>query len=187
MSDQKKPRDPAALKIHVIGAIICLAIAGGSIWFAADSISNRRGLFLSARHELTTVRSELDQAVDKRTSLASRVRMLEELTSDALELSSVKLLNKRTAEISRLAESVGISVDTLMPGEMIKDARVPVQPLELVGTADAGDVSVLLDELSVQMPDMHIQLIDIRTESFDSAQVRIQFSLYWFVDPADKS
>lgn len=187
MSQRKPKRDPALIKIHAIGGAFCLAIAGGSVWFAADSISNRRGLFLSARHELSAVRTELDQAVSQRGSLAARVNNLEEATRDALELSSIHRLNQRTAELSRLAESVDVSVDTLQPGEMVLEARVPVQPLELVGTAGASSVSDLLDELNQQMPDMHIQSIEMTSEALGSDRVRLRLTLYWFVDPTGES
>ena len=187
MSHQKTSKDPAVLKIHITGIIACAAIAGTAIWFASDSISKRRGLFLSARHELSTVRSELDQAVTARTALASRVNTLEDSTRDALQLSSVKRLNKRTEELSRLFETVGVAVDTLQPGEMVLDSRVPVQPLELVGSAHAEDVTRLLQGLHDQMPDMHIQSIDLTSEALGSARVRIRMSLCWFVDPTDES
>lgn len=187
MSDQNPVKDPALLKIHIIGGIICLSIIGGAVWFASDSIAKRRGLFLSARHELSTVRSDLDGAVSSRTSLATRVQQLDELTRDALELSPVKRLNKRTEELSRLCESVQVAVDTLQPGEMILDSRVPVQPLELSGSAAASDVTLLLEKFDEQMPDMHIQSIDMTSESLGSSRVRLRMSLYWFVDPTSGS
>jgi hypothetical protein len=99
----------------------------------------------------------------------------------------VKRLNKRTQELSRIAEAVGVEVDTLQPGEMILDSRVPVQPLELVGSAIASDVSRLLDQLDAQMPDMHIQAIDMASEALGSTRVRLRVSLYWFVDPTGES
>ena len=184
MSDVK---DPKAMRIHIIGGILCVAIAGTAIWFASDSIAKRRGLFLSSRHELTTVRADLDQAVNSRTALANRVNALEDATRDSLELSPVQRLNKRTQELSRLSETVGIEVDTLQPGKMILDSRVPVQPLELEGSAVASDVSRLLDQLDKQMPDMHIQAINMTSEALGSTRVRLQISLYWFVDPTDES
>jgi len=187
MTQKKAQRDASNLKIHAIGGALCLAIAGGSVWFAADSIAKRRGLFLSARHELTAVRGELDQAVSQRGSLAMRVNKLEDATRDALKLSSSRHLNKRTAELSRIAESVEVSVDMLQPGDMVLDARVPVQPLSLVGTADASSVSDLLDELGNQMPDMHIQSIEMTTEALGSERVRLRLTLYWFVDPTGES
>lgn len=187
MSDSQTIKDPVVMRIHVVGAVLCIAIVGSAIWFASDSIAKRRGLFLSARHELTTVRSDLDQAVISRTTLANRVNALEDATRDSLELSPVKRLNKRTQELSRIAEAVGVEVDTLQPGEMIIDSRVPVQPLELVGSAIASDVARLLDQLDSKMPDMHIQSIDMASESLGGTRVRLRISLYWFVDPTDKS
>lgn len=187
MSHSKSSRDPSILRIHAVCGLVCVAIAGGAVWFAADSIAKRRGLFLSARHELSAVRGELDQVVAQRSSLAMRVNALEDVTRDGLTLSSAKRLNIRTTEISRLSEEVGVSVDTLQPSEMITDSRVPVQPLELVGTAQAANVSDLLDELSERMPDMHIQMIEITSTALGSDRVRLRVLLYWFVDPTAES
>lgn len=180
-------RDPAIVKIHVAGGILCAAIASAAVVFAYQSIENRRGLFLSARHELTTIRADLDQAVAKRTSLALRVNTLEDSTRDEMHLSTVKRLNQRTAEISNIAETVGVSIDTLQPDSLIEDRRVPVQPLDLEGSAKASNVSVLLDRFDQEMPDMHIQEIEITSESLGSQRVRLRLRLYWFVDPADNS
>lgn len=185
MRDQAK--DPALLRIHLAGGLACLVIAGGAVWFGADSIAKRRGVFLNARHELTAVRSELDEAVGARTRLASRVEDLGDATRDALSLSPVRRLNKRTEELSRLAESVGVDVDRLQPGEMITDARVPVQPIDLDGSAVASDVSRFLSRLDRDLPDMHIQSIDMTSESLGSTRVRLRMTLNWFVDPADGS
>ncbi len=183
----KKPSDNSMIRVHIVGASVCLLIAGGAVWFAADSISRRRGLFLSARHELTSVREELNQSVSKRTSLSSRVSELKDATSKSLKLESSKRLNQRTADISRLAESEQISIDTLQPQEMIRDARVPVQPLELEGFARADDVSAFLAHLGARMPDMHIEQIELTSESLGSDRVRLRLLLYWFVDPAGES
>lgn len=180
-------RDPAIVKIHIVGGLLCAAIASTAVVFAYKSIENRRGLFLSTRHELTTIRADLDRAVAKRTSLALRVNTLEDSTRDEMNLSSVKRLNQRTAEISSIAESVGVSIDTLHPDAMIEDKRVPVQPLDLVGTANASNVSVLLDRIDAEMQDMHIQSIDMTSESLGSQRVRLRIRLFWFVDPADNS
>jgi hypothetical protein len=187
MSDEKASKDKALIKIHIIGGMICLGIIAGAVWFASDSIAKRRGLFLSARHELSDVRSDLDKAVTSRTSLATRVQQLEEATRDSLELMPVQRLNKRTEELSRLCESVRVAVDTLQPGEMIVDSRVPVQPLELSGSAAASDVNLLLERFDQQLPDMHIQSIDMMSESLGSSRVRLRMSLYWFVDPTSGS
>lgn len=173
------------IKIHLIGGIICLAIAGSSVYFAGDSISKRRGVFLSARHELATTKSQLNESISQRAALASEVRILEERVEEQIELVSVKLLNARTAEIVSLAESVNIKIDSLQPRERIMDKRVPVQPLGIVGNANAEDVSKFLGRMSEQMPDIHIQSIDLNSEAVDSSRVRIDMLLYWFIDPAD--
>lgn len=187
MSDEKIIKDPALIKIHLIGGLICLGVIAGAVWFATDSISKRRGLFLSARHELSTVRSDLDNAVKSRTLLASRAQKLEDATRDSLELISVRHLNRRTEELSRLCESVRVAVDTLQPEEMITDSRVPVQPLELAGSAAASDVNLLLERFDTEMPDIHIQSIEMMSESLGSSRVRLRMSLYWFVDPTSGS
>ncbi|CAN0595062.1 unnamed protein product, partial [Laminaria digitata] len=133
------------LKVHLIGGGLCLAIAAGSIWFAADSVANRRGLFLSARHELTTAKEELSEVVATRSSLVSQVQHLEKITSEQLDLTSVKALNARSAQIAAHAEATSISLDSLQPLELIRsDARVPVQPLELVGESLADDFASFL-------------------------------------------
>ena len=180
-------RDPAIVKIHIAGGLLCAAIASAAVVFAYQSIEKRRGLFLSARHELTTIRADLDQAVARRTSLALRVNTLEDSTRDEMHLSSVKRLNQRTAQISSIAESVGVTIDTLQPDAMIEDKRVPVQPLDLEGSANASNVSVLLNRIDTEMQDMHIQAIDMTSESLGSQRVRLRIRLYWFVDPADNS
>lgn len=178
--------DSGLIRVHIAGAAICVLIAGGSIWFAADSIAKRRGLFLSARHELTNTKNRLNDSVTRRSALATRVQNLERLTSQQLDLVSVKQLNARSQRIARLAESLGISIDSLQPQEMITDARVPVQPLELIGSADADAVSDLLGQLGEQMPDMHIQAIELDSVTLGSDRVLVRVLMYWFVDPADR-
>lgn len=186
MKPGKTKPDHGLFKVHLTGALVCATIAGGSIWFAADSVAKRRGLFLSARHELTNTKERLNDTVSKRTALVSRVQHHERLTSEQLDLVPVKQLNARSQRIARLAESLEISIDSLQPMEMITDARVPVQPLELLGSAKADTVSDLLSALDEQMPDMHIQAIELKSESLGSDRVSLRLLFYWFVDPADE-
>lgn len=183
----KRPGDSSMMKVHAAGAAACLIVAAGSIWFATHTVSKRRGLFLSARHQLTTTKAELNETVARRSAIATQVQRLERLTSKELDLVSVRGINTRTAEIARIAENNGVRVDSLQPLSMISDARVPVQPLELLGGTEADSVSDLLDELERQMPDMHIQAIELTNEALGSDQVRIRIMLYWFVDPVEDS
>ncbi len=175
------------LKIHLIGGGLCLAITAGSVWFAADSVAKRRGLFLSARHELTTAKAELNDVVATRSSLVSQVQRLEKITSEQLDLTPVSQLNARSTEIAAHAEATSISLDSLQPLELIRsDARVPVQPLELVGGALADDLASFLDVLRDEMPDIHVQELQLVSESLGTDRVRVRLMLYWFVDPADQ-
>lgn len=177
----------SCIKIHAVGAIVCMIIAVGSIGFAANSVSKRRGLFLSARHQLTNIKTELNNSIAQRASIATRVQRLQRQTQEQIDLVSVKNINTRSVDIARLAESSEISVDSLQPLAFISDARVPVQPLELIGSADADSVSKLLAQLAHSMPDIHIQSIELASESIGSEQVRLRLLLYWFVDPATDS
>lgn len=180
-----KPSNAGSLaRIHAVGALVCALIAAGSIGFAAHSVSKRRGLFLSARHQLTTVKGELNESIAQRSSLATRVQRLQRQTDQQLDLVTVKNINARSVEIARIAETNAISVDSLQPLAFISDSRVPVQPLELIGSADADSVTELLGQIANHMPDIHIQAIELASESIGSKQVRIRLLLYWFVDPA---
>lgn len=171
-------------KVHLVGGLCCALIAGSSIYFAGNAISKRRGLFLNARHELSSTKSLLNDSVIERTTLTSQVRALEYATADQVELVSVKKLNGRTAEIVALAESVDIRIDSLQPGEQITDKRVPVLPMILVGSANADDVFAFLGLLGDQMPDIHIQELDLVSGSLESSTVQIDMQMYWFIDPA---
>lgn len=177
----------SCIKIHAVGAIVCVLIAVGSIGFAAHSVSKRRGLFLSTRHQLTNIKAELNNTIAQRASLATRVQRLQRQTQQQLKLVSVKNINARSVDIARLAESSEISVDSLQPLAFISDARVPVQPLELIGSAEADSVSQFLAQLAQSMPDIHIQSIELASESIGSEQVRLRLLMYWFVDPASDS
>ncbi len=173
------------LGIHFVGGLICVLIAGSSIYFAGSSISKRRGLFFSARHELANAKSQLNESIKQRTSLAGRVQVLEQESATKLELVSVKELNAKTAAIVGLAESLGIRIDSLQPEERILDKRVPVQPLRFKGLSDADDVFAFLGLMSERMPDIHIHSIDILSSTMESSEVQIEMQMYWFVDPAD--
>ncbi len=173
------------LTVHLVGSLICVLIAGSSIYFAGSSLSKRRGLFFSARHELENTRSLLNDSVAQRTSLTSRVESLEEDMSEQIDLVSVKLLNARNAEIVEIAESVNIRVDSLQPGDRIVDQRVPVQPLSFMGEANADDVFAFLGLMGKHMPDIHFQMIDLRNSTTESSSVHIMMQMYWFIDPAD--
>jgi len=183
MKDNKIPAGDL-IKVHFVGGLVCALIIGGSIYFAGSSISKRRGLFFSARQELASTKGQLNEAVSQRSMLAARVGVLERESSSQIELVSVKKLNGRTAEIVALAESMSLSIDTLQPSERITDKRVPVQPLEFSGMADAGDVFEFLGLLRDQMPDIHIQSIDIMSDSIESSKVHLEMEMYWFIDPA---
>jgi hypothetical protein len=172
------------LKVHLLGGMTCVLIAGSAVYFAGQSISNRRGLFLSARHELERTRAELNDTINQRASLMMRVQTLEQLTADQPELTSVKMLNTRTADIVAIAESVDMLVDSLQPLDRITDKRVPVQPLEFRGTANAENVFAFLGLLGERMPDIHVQSIDLIKDSIDTSDVRVVCMLYWFNDPA---
>lgn len=187
MSGSKPNGSKSLLGIHIAGASICLLIVSGSAWFAADSVARRRGLFLSSRHELTSVRAELDETVGQRTKLAGRMRTLSEETKDSLELSPARSLNTRSAAITQLAERTQVVIDSLQPGNMIRDAKVPVQPLDLVGSASADQAAAFLEQLGERMPDIHVQLIELTSAALGSDRVRIRLTLYWFVDPAGES
>ena len=186
MSQDDGKSKSGLMKIHAMGVASCALIAFGSIWFAADSVSKRRGLFLSARHELTTAKSELNSVVAARSTLFTQVQSLEKATADQLKLVSVRQVNARSAEIVGYAEQAGVSVDSLQPLEMILDARVPVQPLEFSATAQADQAADLLNKLDQAMPDIHIQTIQMISENLGTDKVRIRMLMYWFIDPADK-
>lgn len=172
------------LKVHLVGGLICALIAGSSIYFAGSSISKRRGLFFSARQELASTKSQLNDSIKQRTSLAARVQVLEKESDTQIDLISVRQLNARTAEIVKLAESLEIRIDSLQPGDRILDKKVPVQPLEFMGSSNADDVFAFLGLLGDRMPDIHIHSIDILSEANDSSSVQIQIQMYWFIDPA---
>jgi len=173
------------IKVHIIGGLVCDLIAGSSIYFAGNSISKRRGLFFSARQELASTKSQLNESMQQRTTLTGRVRVLEKESASHIELISVRQLNAQTAEIVAMAESLNIRIDSLQPGELITDKKVPVQPLDFVGKANADDIFAFLGLMRDNMPDIHIQAIDILSESNDSSEVKMQIQMYWFVDPAD--
>ncbi len=173
------------LKIHIAGGLICLIIAGSSIYFAGNSIAKRRGVFLSAHHELANVKLQLNESIKQRTSLARQVRVLEQVSATQLELVPVRQLNARTVEIVSLAESLHIRVDSLQPDDRILDKRVPVQPFWFKGSCNADDIFTFLGLMSDQMPDIHIHSIDILSTSVDSSAVQVEMQMYWFVDPAD--
>ncbi len=180
-----QPAGKHLFKVHLVGGLICLLIAGSSVYFAGSSIAKRRGVFLNARHELANVKSQLNESVKQRTSLAGQVQILEHASAAKLELVSVRRLNARTAEIVSLAESLDIRIDSLQPEERILNKRVPVQPLVFRGASDADDVFDFLGRMSEQMPDIHIHSIDILSSEIDSSAVQIEMQLYWFIDPAD--
>lgn len=174
----------SAIKVHVIGGLMCLLIAGSSVYFATSAVNKRRGVFLNSRHELANVKSMLMESTSQRVRLTSRVQVLKESTSRQVALVPVSKLNSRTAKIVGLAESVGVDIDSLQPEARITDKRVPVQPMMLIGNADADDLFSLLNILGDQMPDIHIQLIEIESISPESSLVHIQMRMYWFIDPA---
>lgn len=173
------------LKVHIAGGLVCALIAGGSIYFAGNEISKRRGIYLNARHELASTKSLLNDSNIKKSALASRVRTLEMQAVDQIKLISVRQLNARTSEIVRLAESVGIRIDSLQPEERVTDKRVPVQPMRFIGSSDANKVILFLGLMSDHMPDIHIQTVDLHSDSMESASVEIDILMYWFIDPAD--
>lgn len=184
MSNQ--PSSTAGLiKIHLAGALMCLLIAGASVFFAGNAVSQRRGVFLNARHELASTKSLLSDSASERASLSALVQTLELQKRDQVQLVSVRLLNARTGAIVKLAESVGISIESLQPEERVADQRVPVQPMRFIGSADADDLFAFLGLMSEQMPDIHIQSIDLISGSMESSDVEVDLLMYWFIDPAD--
>ncbi|MBL4699397.1 MAG: hypothetical protein JKX70_11255 [Phycisphaerales bacterium] len=172
------------LKVHLVGGLACAIIAGASIYFAMNSVSKRHGLFLSARHELANTKSILNASIEEHSRLTSQIKILEAQTANQVQLVSIKMLNSRTAEIVALAETVGIRIDSLQPGEKISDKRVPVQPLDFIGTAQADDVFAFLGLLGDQMPDIHIHAFEMVNDSPDTINVQVNMQMYWFVDPA---
>jgi hypothetical protein len=183
-----RTNDPSQLmKIHVAGILVCAVIAGSSVYFAGNSITKRRGLFLSARHEFANAKENLNESISKRTSLAAEVHQLEKSTRSKFDLVSVKQLNSRTAAIVELAESTNVRIDSLQPEERILDERVPVQPMLLTGVADADDLSKYLGLLNEQMPDIHVQSVDLTIRSLESSSLDVSMDLFWFIDPADSN
>jgi len=175
------------LQVHLVGGLVCALIAGASIYFAGAAISKRRGVFLSARHELASKKSLLNESASQRATLAGQIRKIEQQSDHQIKLYPARQLNARTAEIVLLAESVNIQIDSLQPSERIDDARVPVQPLMLAGNSNADDVFAFIELLGERMPDIHIQGIDILNGSIETPEVHINMELYWFVDPASQS
>jgi len=174
-------------KIHLAGGLVCVLIAGSSVYFAGSSISKRRGLFFTARQELSNAKAQLNESAKQRTTLASRVQVLEQESANLFDLVPIKQLNERTAQIVALAEQVEIRVDSLQPLDRITDKRVPVEPLELIASADADNVFGFLRSLHDRMPDIHIQTIDLLSDSIESPIVQIRMLMYWFTDPADEN
>lgn len=186
MADKQSSR-PSFLRVHIVGGLICAAIAGSALYFAAGSISKRRVIFVSARTEYAQTKTQANNAMKQRMALSTQVQDLEKETMHRLQLVSGKQLNTRTAEIVSLAESVNIRLDSLQPLNMITDKRVPVQPLELRGISRADEAVEFLALLSSNMPDIHVQTINLVKESLDSSLVQITMELYWFTNPADVS
>ena len=173
------------LGIHFAGMTACLLIAGLSVYFAGNAIAKRRGLFLSARQELASIKSELNKSVNQQATLASRVQVLEQETAQYPDLVSVTMLNARTAKIAELAESAHVSVVSLQPLERITEQRVPIQPLEFYGTTGAAQIFEFLGLLNNKMPDIHIQSIELSSEAIQAVQIQVVMVLYWYTDPLD--
>lgn len=180
----KQKNGHGLLAIHAVGIAACTVIAGGALYFAGSSISNRRGVFLNARHELANTKGLLNDSLSERSVIELQVVKLEAAAENQSALLPVKTLNARTVEIVALAERAHISIDSLQPGDLITDQHVPVLPLSLSGQANAEHVFQFFDLLGKHMSDIHIQRVDMESKDMDSPLVNISLVLYWFVDPA---
>lgn len=172
--------------VHLFGGAACISIAAGAIFFAGSSISNRRGVFLNARHELANTKGLLNDSLTERSKIELEVLELEEAAKDQLKLLPIKTLNARTVEIVALAEVSGILIDSLQPGERISGHRVPVLALEFKGQASAESVFAFFERMRVRMPDIHIQRVDLVSADSDTSMVQLSLGLYWFIDPDGK-
>jgi len=173
-----------AIHIHILGTTICILIVAGAVTFAGNSIKQRRGVFLSARQELTNVKGKQHQSMQDRASLASLVEEFQEKAQAYIKLDSVETMNRRMVSVVEVAESNGVQVDSFQHQQMLTDTEVPVQPFILRGDAEADNAHAFLQALGVQMPDIHIQSVNLIGDSYETSRVRVQLHMYWFVDPA---
>ncbi len=171
-----------ALWIHLVSGLVCVLIAGCAMYFANQSIQDRRGVFLDARHELRVSRENLNTASAQHREIDHKVRDFEERTKDLLQLIPVSRYNERSAKIVQIAESSGVIVDSLQRESMLEDAPVPVLPMIFYGQAKAQEAFEFIDRFNDHMPDIHLQQVEINLSNDQSDMIYLELEMIWFVD-----
>lgn len=143
----------------VTGLLLLVALAYLGVWEPARRAGAAASMSVQ-RNESTRERlAEINQALERATLRLSAARSELETMP---RLDSVRKLNARLRMIGELAESHGVRIAEVIPGEPIVRDKLASVPIRLSGQATYVQFSGFLAALHASMPDVAVEKLRIQ-------------------------
>jgi len=169
-------------RIDAIGAAVCAA-ATLLVYFAGiHPLSTRQEASELQQRDLETVEQRAARQKLELTALRRRLADTQRsLTDKPIRLEPVRDINRRLAQISRLAGETGLRAADLQTGEMSEGTYYDATRVSVKGSGSYQAFTQFLQRLDSTFPDMGASAFDLKASGRNgSGNADFQFDACWF-------
>lgn len=168
--------------VHVAGVLCCTLLTAGAYMTAIQPVLDAQIAQRSQQAELLE-QQRIAGELDKRVAQIHReVAMVnEELERSQLELESAGRINQRIAELTEIANDVGLTLQQIDPGQKHSERLFDMVPIELAGISDFRQYLLFLHRLHARFSDIAVSEFQIIGTPENPAEgARFHLTLCWF-------
>ena len=182
MNEIKKQR----LMIDAAGVAVFLLLVIGGYFFAIAPVFRAREVASAQHRQLAGLRQKSSAALGSVRRLKSQIEVMKSAAShDALKSATAVRPSARLQEITSLAESRGLTIKGVEPGQARSDSHFQITSLRLVGAGSFRGCVQFLHDLRKTFDDTIV--VDFRlTGGNEAGETKIDFDvdLCWYTAPA---
>jgi len=181
MNELKRQR----LIIDAAGIAVCLLLVVLGYFLAIAPVFQQRATASAQHRQLAGLRQKASGALGNVRQLKSQIDSLKHTASlTALKSASAVRPSARLQEITSLAQSRGLTVQGVEPGQSHSDAHLQVTPLRLTGTGSFRGCVQFLHDLRSALKDTIV--LDFRLSGGGEpgeSHVAFDLNLCWYTAP----
>ena len=182
MNELKKQR----IAIDAAGVAGCILIVVIGYLFVIAPVFRQNASVLAQHRQLAVLRQKSSAASGNVRQLKGQIESLKHIAShDTLKAASAVRPNARLAEITSLAETRGLTIKGVEPGQSRSESHFQVTPLRLTGTGSFRGCVQFLHDLRRSLDDTVV--VDFRLAGGGEpgeSQIAFDLNLCWYTVPA---
>lgn len=165
--------------IDRVGIAVAVAISAVGYFGGIRPVVAHEAARLLTERDVEGKQRRLEALRDQVAKTESGVRGLESRVSafrSSFEASP--RVNERIGELAQLADVLGVSVESIRPGQPAEGNGFTIQPISISGTGDAGDIARFLSRLREVFPDMGARTFAVTGQTTGASSLSAEF--VWF-------